>query len=171
MDNSGTIAEKSVYTNHPMHQVALSDHSSSYASLSHRSGQESYGGFSEMSALDVDYNYRDAYWKTDRSLISGAPDDQTSAADEESQCKEFTVVAPKGKLGLTLQTSQEDCLVVHDIKSSSPLADHVQVGDELHKDNGVDVTMVLSDTVARIIASKEHDKSRLLLFARPKAKS
>ena len=169
MDQSGTIGEDSLYTGHPSKlKVAPNDNVSSLAS-SYRSEDESYGDFSsELSTLDVDYMNRDAYWNKEKSLISGDGDDSSVAVEETLLCIEYTVQAPKGKLGLTLQTSDEGCPTVCKIQPTSPLNGKVRVGDRLHSVDGRDVTMVLSDTVARIIASRENHENRTLVFGRPK---
>jgi len=198
MDLSGTVGDETLYTGHPKHEVtpdssydndsvfdvtpgitqanlasaapnSTHDKASSLHSSYRSDADESYGGFSsELSALDIDYNYRDAYWSTANSVISGPLDNASVATEEQTVCDEFTVMAPKGMLGLTLQTCAEGCPVVHEIKEGSPLAGQVQVGDRLHCVDGRDVTMVQSDTVSRVIASKANCESRALTFARPK---
>jgi C-terminal processing protease CtpA/Prc len=116
----------------------------------------------------VDYMNRDEYWNREKSLISGDGDDSSVAVEETLLCIEYTVQAPKGKLGLTLQTSDEGCPTVCKIQPTSPLYGKVRVGDRLHSVDGRDVSMVLSDTVARIIASRENHENRTLVFGRPK---
>jgi C-terminal processing protease CtpA/Prc len=167
------------------------------SSFTRNSNNEEDGASSsaKSSTLDSAYNYNDAYKNISKSVVSGTlGSGSTTKEEQETVCDEFTgkhsaihmpyfasarvdfssslsfsttVEAPKGKLGLILETSDEGCPVVQEIKPTSPLNGCVQVGDRLHSVDGRDVTMVMSATVSRVIASKQNSKVRKFVFARP----
>lgn len=174
LEHSGTIDEESLYTSHPKHKVApnSSAHTLGVASSQYsRDGESDYSGLSSsLSNLEVDYNYREAYKNVSKSVLSGVTPgtgDEERGDDGLTVVDEFTVEAPKGKLGLILETSEEGCPVVQAVKPTSPLNGQVQVGDRLHSVDGRDVTMVMSETVSRVIASKQNRDRRTFVFARP----
>ena len=165
----GTIEEESLYTSHPKHKVAPNDNaSSSLASSYPPDDDESRSALS--STLSSDYNYRDAFKNISKSVVSGTQDSNTTSQESHTVCQEFTVKAPKGKLGLVLEASHGGVPTVREIKPTSPLHGQVQVGDRLHSVDGRDVTMVMSETISRIIASKQDCETRIFVFARPQRK-
>lgn len=84
------------------------------------------------------------------------------------QCYRYTIEAPPGMLGLVLEPSVDGTPCVYGIKSSSPLAGEVRIGDRLMNVDGLDVTE-MEDTMAvsHLIASKRKNKFRQLTFVRP----
>ncbi len=186
LNRSGTIDEESLYTsssNHPRSKVAPSDErggldqASSYFSFrnfslslaSNKGGEDemSSSGLSSSAVSTQEYNYRDAYVNASKSIGTGLTPESDQEQDGKTVCDEFVVEAPKGKLGLILETSDEGCPVVQAIKPDSPLNGCVQVGDRLHSVDGRDVTMVMAETVSRVIASKANSDNRKFVFARP----
>jgi len=164
--------EESLYTSHPTHKVAPNGNSSSHLTSSF-SGEASENNSATSSTLSSDYNYRDAFKNISKSVVSGtlgSASNTASLEDPPTECEEYTVDAPRGKLGLILETSDQGCPIVQEIKLTSPLNGKVQVGDRLHSVDGRDVTMVMSETVSRVIASKQNHNVRKFVFARPQVK-
>ena len=81
----------------------------------------------------------------------------------------FEVEAPPGLLGMVLVSSADGIPTVLAIKPCSPLASDVQVGDQLLRVDGKDVTASLSIDVARLIATKRKNDLRRFVFTRPPA--
>ena len=165
-ERSGTMDDESLYTSHPKHKVAPNNNGSSHI----RDGESDYSSelSSSLNNIEVDYNYREAFKNISKSIGSGlTPDSNLTSKEDLTVLDEFTVEAPKGKLGLILETSEEGFPTIRAVKSSSPLNGCVQVGDQLLSVDGRDVTMVMAETVSRVIASKENRENRMFVFARP----
>ena len=77
------------------------------------------------------------------------------------------VEAPAGMLGLVLETDSEGVAAVYNMKQSSPLVDRIKIGDKLVSVDGIDVTAKPIKSVMEVIASKQQNKVRGLVFCRP----
>jgi hypothetical protein len=88
--------------------------------------------------------------------------------DETSQVV-FNINAPAGMLGMVLETPDGGVPRVQEIKSHSPLAGQVHVGDRLIAVDGKTVTSWNAAAVSRLIAAKKHNPGRELIFARQKS--
>lgn len=78
----------------------------------------------------------------------------------------FDVVAPRGKLGMVIDTPNGASPVVHAIKDTSVLADRVRVGDRLLSVDGDDCTAMTAMQVSKLISLKSEKPARVLVFAR-----
>ena len=102
--------------------------------------------------------------KMDASLFSDDASFEKQYCDQEQNIE---VHAPAGKLGVVIDTPVGGFTpVVHAIKDSSVLADKVRVGDQLLSVDDIDVTLFSSVEVSRLISSRAHQPSRVLLFLR-----
>ena len=86
---------------------------------------------------------------------------------ENKMLTKFQVAAPPGDLGLVLGTSEEGMTIVEEITRFSPLTGQVRVGDRLLALDGRDITMMIAATVSRLIISKEYNRVRQFMLARP----
>lgn len=106
---------------------------------------------------------------TPTSLLdsSAALTDDDQMAQQYVAVDQFEVQAPRGMLGLVLESTPDGVPTVSAIKSSSPLVTQVRVGDQLLSVDGNDVTVMLSSDVSTLIASKKDNPVRTFVFARP----
>jgi hypothetical protein len=119
----------------------------------------------------VAFQKESMYASADTNVVGDAPGGGVTDSygrRPSAQCYRYTVEAPPGMLGLVLDSSVDGTPCVYGIKSSSPLAGEVRIGDRLMNVDGLDVTE-MEDTVAvsRLIASKKKNKFRQLTFVRP----
>lgn len=138
---------------------------------------ESSGG-STIASWSLDYDFQKAYQSSVVSELSATPDaaalqNQMASADLENPENQFVfteaqfeVLAPRGVLGLILETNDEGIPVVNNIKSSSVLGDQVQIGDKLLTVDGIDVSQMLASDVSKLIHSKRNQSERRLGFSR-----
>lgn len=101
--------------------------------------------------------------KMDASLFSDDASFEKQYCDQEQNIE---VHAPAGKLGVVIDTPVGGSPIVHAIKDSSVLAGKVRVGDRLLSVDDIDVTPFSSVEVSRLISSRAHQPSRVLLFLR-----
>ena len=83
----------------------------------------------------------------------------------------FEVDAPAGKLGMVIDTPSGGVPIVHAIKNSSILADRVEVGDRLISVDDEDTTGLTAMQVSKMISQKAENPSRILVFARTRARA
>lgn len=172
-DRSDTIEEESMYMySHRKGKVApysSLDNASSLASSSFQMDDDSY--IAGLSHSDHHNSYRDTFKYISKSFLGGILP-RHKDEEEATVCDEFTVEIPKNqKLGLILETFEEGCPTVQDIKPGSPFTGRVQVGDRLLRVNEQDVTTAPSDTVSRVIAlASKGNCDRVFVFARPRDK-
>jgi len=138
---------------------------------------ESSGG-STIASWSLDYDFQKAYQSSVVSELSATPDaaalqNNMASADVENPENQFVfteaqfeVLAPRGVLGLILETNDEGIPVVNNIKSSSVLGDQVQIGDKLLTVDGIDVSQMLASDVSKLIHSKRNQNERRLGFSR-----
>lgn len=101
------------------------------------------------------------------SNIGDVPtDDDTLNAQYFSE-DQIEVDAPPGLLGLVLEEDSEGAATVYDMKELSPLADHINIGDKLVSVDGTDVSALPVRSVMQLIASKQNNRVRRLIFCRP----
>ena len=131
------------------------------------------------SKTSLDYDYQRAYRNGQSSMVVSQTDsrslvtteDDTSEAEYDA-LDPFEVKAPAGKLGLVLQTANDEAPVVQSVKNASPLSGQVQVGDRLLSVDGKDVTKMRAKNGAlHLIASKQYNPVRHFVFARLSKKS
>jgi len=78
------------------------------------------------------------------------------------------VDAPPGNLGLIIDAGEDGCPFVCEVKDSSVLYGKVLVGDRLLSVDGVDLTIMRTGDVYKVIASKKEFPVRKFVFARPR---
>mmetsp|Transcript_5591 Transcript_5591/g.8156 ORF Transcript_5591/g.8156 Transcript_5591/m.8156 type:complete len:709 (-) Transcript_5591:127-2253(-) len=76
------------------------------------------------------------------------------------------VDAPPGNLGLIIDAGEDGCPFVCEVKDSSVLYGKVLVGDRLLSVDGVDLTIMRTGDVYKVIASKKEFPVRKFVFAR-----
>jgi len=106
--------------------------------------------------------------KMDNSLFSDDMSFEQQFVDIEES---FEVDAPNGKLGMVIDTPSGGAPVVHAIKDSSVLADRVTVGDRLISVDDEDTTALTAMQVSKMISKKADNPSRILVFARTRART
>lgn len=106
--------------------------------------------------------------KMDNSIFSDDSSFEQQFADMEER---FEVDAPSGKLGMVIDTPSGGAPVVHAIKDSSVLADRVDVGDRLMSVDDEDTTGLTAMQVSKLISQKAENPSRILVFARTRART
>jgi hypothetical protein len=114
---------------------------------------QSYSSFSEASSKIIDVQ----------------TDDDTLDAQYVIEDR-IEVDAPPGMLGLVLEEDSEGIASVYDMKELSPLADRVQIGDKLVSVDDVDVSAMPVHDVMNLIASRQANHVRRLIFSRPTKK-
>ena len=118
----------------------------------------SYGDLSSFGGLT----------KMDNSIFS----DDLSFEQQFVEVEErFEVDAPAGKLGMVIDTPSGGVPIVHAIKDSSVLADRVEVGDRLISVDDEDTTGLTALQVSKLISRKVDNPSRILVFARTRARA
>jgi hypothetical protein len=130
--------------------------------------EESVGGAS-FSSITSDDSYSTSNW----SLPPVSVADEEFAlgsyrTNDEISDRGIKVRVPAGALGVVLETPNDGIPSVHHIKSNSPLAGQVRVGDRLVAVDGSNVSSMNAVAVSRLIASKKDNTVRELTFARPK---
>jgi len=81
------------------------------------------------------------------------------------------IFAPSGKLGVVIDTPNDDAPVVHAVKDSSPIANQVRVGDKLVAVDDEDVRAMTAIKVSKLISKKSTQESRKLTIIRYVANS
>lgn len=76
------------------------------------------------------------------------------------------IFAPAGKLGVVIDTPNDDAPVVHAVKDSSPISDQVRVGDKLVAVDDEDVRAMTAIKVSKLISKKSTQESRKLTIIR-----
>ena len=79
---------------------------------------------------------------------------------------EIEVNAPPGKLGVLIDANKSGELKVNSVRSSSPLADLIRVGDILKSIDGEVTTGLTADQASNLITSKADNHNRVLVFIR-----
>lgn len=126
--------------------------------------------FTSNSSVTIPYDDQVAFQKESMYASSEGTGWVTEpyVADPDDQFYRYTVEAPPGLLGMTLETSALDGTPsVYGIKNTSPLASDVQVGDRLISVDGLDVSEMDATAVSRLIAGKKTNRYRQLVFIRP----
>jgi C-terminal processing protease CtpA/Prc len=140
-----------------------------YTDSVHNSQSGSQSG--SQSTVNTEYDYETAFKNVQASVADSQSRLSTLLSkDDTTLLNEFQVDVPAGKVGLVLETSCAGDPVVQEVKASSPMAGHVQVGDRLLSVDGQDMSNVMAATVSRIIASKQYNSVRRFKFCRPKEK-
>jgi uncharacterized protein YbjQ (UPF0145 family) len=117
---------------------------------------------STSSSITVDFYFDDI---TEHNPSTSVLDLQSHQS--ETSTREFEVVVPAGNLGLVLGTNDKGTPFVQEIKSSSPLYEEVQVGDQLIIVDGMDVTMLGTASLSILVRAKMDKSVRRFVFARP----
>lgn len=78
----------------------------------------------------------------------------------------FQVAAPRGKLGVIIDTPENSPPTVFAIKDTSPLAGAVTVGDQLVSVDGINTTEMSSVEVSQLLYEKAENHTRKLSFHR-----
>ena len=76
------------------------------------------------------------------------------------------VFAPPGKLGVVIDTPDDNAPVVHAVKDSSPIVDQVKVGDKLVAVDDEDVRHMTAIKVSKLISKKSSQETRKLTIIR-----
>jgi len=76
------------------------------------------------------------------------------------------VFAPPGKLGVVIDTPDDNAPVVHAVKDASPIADQVRVGDKLVAVDDEDVRAMTAIKVSKLISKKSTQETRKLTIIR-----
>lgn len=76
------------------------------------------------------------------------------------------VFAPPGKLGVVIDTPDDNAPVVHAVKDTSPIVDQVRVGDKLVAVDDEDVRAMTAIKVSKLISKKSTQETRKLTIIR-----
>jgi hypothetical protein len=96
----------------------------------------------------------------------------TLLEDSETVCygepsdTEIEVNAPPGKLGVLIDSNKSGELKVNSVRSSSPLAGLIRVGDILKSVDGEVTSGLTADQASNLITSKADNHNRVLVFIR-----
>ena len=143
-------------------------------------------GLGDETVETMDYDYAKAYGgiSGDASLSEAggtmgsraAPqaentifsDDPTfnEAYDGGGREEVIDVFAPAGKLGVVIDTPNDDAPVVHAVKDASPISDQVRVGDKLVAVDDEDVRAMTAIKVSKLISKKSTNETRKLTIIR-----
>jgi len=164
-----------VRKSHPFGAVQEADHDSLYdfnVEVSRRSSRDGASVFTSNSSVTMEYDDQVAFQRESMyaSAELGAPTGGVTDSykgDAFAHCYRYTVEAPSGLLGMVVESSVEGTPSVYGIKSTSPLASDVKVGDWLIMVDGLDVSEMDATAVSRLIATKKNNKYRQLVFVRP----
>ena len=77
----------------------------------------------------------------------------------------MVIVAPPGKLGISLDAPESGCPFVHSIKESSPLFGKLEPGDRLLAVDEEDVRLHTAIKISKIL-SRRSDRERMLTIVR-----
>ena len=127
--------------------------------VSKRSGLLSGSGRESSTALDLG-QMEEQFFSDDSSFEEQYQDGEVL----------ITVMAPKGKLGMVIDTPSNGVPVVHAIKETSVLASQVKVGDRLVSVDGEDCTMMSAMQVSKLISQRAENPSRAFVFSRARAR-
>ena len=149
-------------------------------------GSSSGPGLGDETVETMDYDYAKAYGGLggDNSSLSEAggtmgsrlapqagntifSDDPTfNEAYDGGHEEVIDVYAPAGKLGVVIDTPNDDAPIVHAVKDSSPIANQVRVGDKLVAVDDEDVRALTAIKVSKLISKKSTQASRKLTVIR-----
>jgi len=148
-------------------------------------GSSSGPGLGDETVETMDYDYAKAYGglSGDASLSEAGgtmgsraahqaentifSDDPTfNEAYDGGREEVIDVYAPSGKLGVVIDTPNDDAPVVHAVKDSSPIADQVRVGDKLVAVDDEDVRAMTAIKVSKLISKKSSQQTRKLTIIR-----
>ena len=76
------------------------------------------------------------------------------------------ICAPPGKLGMVVDSMDDDVPMVHALRENSILMDKIRIGDKLISVDGEDTTGMTPREVSDLITEKSSNKVRILVFAR-----
>ena len=94
-------------------------------------------------------------------------DEQSENAYYDSSREELIdVFAPPGKVGFVIDTPNDGAPLVHAVKDTSPLKDHLRIGDKLVAVDDVDVRTMTATKVSKLLSRKSEQPSRKLTIIR-----
>ena len=93
----------------------------------------------------------------DNSVELGYRDPKAAVKEEYIE-----IMAPAGKLGVVIDTPNNDPPIVHAVKDSSPIANKIQVGDILVAVDDEDVRRFSAIEVSKLISRKSNKPYRKL---------
>ena len=140
-------------------------------------------GYSDQSLSTVDYDYSKAYGGGSASLAVSSSGGtlgadtrgsldyhgvayNTSPYEPAVTEQVFEVIAPSGKLGVVIDTPNNGPPVVHAVKESSVLLEHLKVGDQLLKVDDDEVHLMSAVKVSKLISLKAANPTRKLTLRR-----
>ncbi len=141
-------------------------------------------GLGDETVETMDYDYAKAYGGMGDASLSEAGGTMGSRAAPQAEGTIFSddptfnehydggaeevvdVYAPAGKLGVVIDTPNDDAPVVHAVKDTSPIADQVRVGDKLVAVDDEDVRAMTAIKVSKLISKKSTQESRKLTIIR-----
>jgi len=147
-------------------------------------GSSSGPGLGDETVETMDYDYAKAYGGTGDASLSEAggtmgsrlapqagntifSDDPTfNEAYDGGHEEVIDIFAPAGKLGVVIDTPNDDAPVVHAVKDTSPIANQVRVGDKLVAVDDEDVRAMTAIKVSKLISKKSTQESRKLTIIR-----
>jgi hypothetical protein len=127
---------------------------------------KAYGGLSgdaSLSEAGGTMGSRAAHQAGNNTIFS---EDPTFNEAYEGREEVIDVYAPAGKLGVVIDTPNDDAPVVHAVKDSSPIADQVRVGDKLVAVDDEDVRTMTAIKVSKLISKKSSNETRKLTIIR-----
>lgn len=145
-------------------------------------GLASLADMATLEPRSIDYDFRAAYLdRPEASVVSDSYETSSkstvpvsiSVADDSTLnaqyaiCEKWEVLAPRGLLGLVLETNRDGLPVVNSVRDNSVLFDQVSIGDILVSVDGHDVAFMLASEVSRLIAAKQDQQYRKMVFIRP----
>lgn len=147
-------------------------------------GSSSGPGLGDETVETMDYDYAKAYGSTGDASLSEAggtmgsrlapqagntifSDDPTfNEAYDGGHEEVIDIFAPAGKLGVVIDTPNDDAPVVHAVKDTSPIATQVRVGDKLVAVDDEDVRAMTAIKVSKLISKKSTQEARKLTIIR-----
>eukprot|EP00573_Skeletonema_grethae_P001553 CAMPEP_0201689906 /NCGR_PEP_ID=MMETSP0578-20130828/3432_1 /ASSEMBLY_ACC=CAM_ASM_000663 /TAXON_ID=267565 /ORGANISM="Skeletonema grethea, Strain CCMP 1804" /LENGTH=669 /DNA_ID=CAMNT_0048174709 /DNA_START=159 /DNA_END=2168 /DNA_ORIENTATION=+ len=147
-------------------------------------GSSSGPGLGDETVETMDYDYAKAYGGTGDASLSEAggtmgsrlapqagntifSDDPTfNEAYDGGHEEVIDIFAPAGKLGVVIDTPNDDAPVVHAVKDTSPIATQVRVGDKLVAVDDEDVRAMTAIKVSKLISKKSTQEARKLTIIR-----
>ena len=118
------------------------------------------------------YSYRSqAGYSTNPSLfqdssIENSSYTQSLISDRPNRDEVIHILAPPGKLGMSIETPDDGIIIVHGIKTTSPIFDELKVGDRILALDDEDVRFYTALKISKMITNKSSNKVRKLTVIR-----
>ena len=91
---------------------------------------------------------------------------QSLYSDRPNRDEVIHILAPPGKLGMSIETPDDGIIMVHGIKTTSPIFDELKVGDRILALDDEDVRFYTALKISKMITNKSSNKVRKLTVIR-----